>query len=85
MPDFAYLDHAALSPVDARVAAAMAPWQAARFGNPSALYRAGREAGAAATEGGAAAMEARREAVVQREAATATEEERLAAGRIRQG
>ncbi len=54
MPDFVYLDHAALSPVDARVAEAMAPWQAARFGNPSALYRAGREA--------AAAVEAAREA-----------------------
>ncbi len=55
MADFIYLDHAALSPVDPRVAAAMAPWQAERFGNPSALYRAGREA--------AAAVEAAREAV----------------------
>lgn len=55
MPEFIYLDHAALSPVDPRVAAAMAPWQAERFGNPSALYRAGREA--------AAAVETAREAV----------------------
>ncbi|HZQ35251.1 MAG TPA: cysteine desulfurase family protein [Dehalococcoidia bacterium] len=55
MPEFIYLDHAALSPVNPRVAAAMAPWQVERFGNPSALYRAGREA--------AAAIEAAREAV----------------------
>ncbi|HLZ70211.1 MAG TPA: cysteine desulfurase family protein [Dehalococcoidia bacterium] len=55
MPEFIYLDHAALSPIDARVAAAMTPWQTARFGNPSALYRAGREA--------AEAVETAREAV----------------------
>jgi cysteine desulfurase len=47
MPDPVYLDHAATSPVDPRVAAAMQPWLLERFGNASALYAAGREALAA--------------------------------------
>jgi cysteine desulfurase len=47
MPDTLYLDHAATSPLDPRVAAAMQPWLAERFGNPSALYATGREALAA--------------------------------------
>lgn len=67
MPEFIYLDHAALSPVDPRVAEAMAPWQAARFGNPSALYRAGREAAEAvetARDAVAAALHCRAAEVV---------------------
>jgi len=44
MQDYIYLDHAAMSPVQPEVAEAMAPWLTSRYGNPSALYRAGREA-----------------------------------------
>lgn len=47
MQERVYLDHAATSPVDPRVAAAMQPWLAQRFGNPSALHRQGREAASA--------------------------------------
>jgi cysteine desulfurase len=39
-----YLDHNATSPLDPRAAAAMAPWQSTRFGNPSSLHFEGREA-----------------------------------------
>lgn len=39
-----YLDHAATTPVDARVLEAMLPYLGERFGNPSSVYRLGREA-----------------------------------------
>ncbi|MGD1016624.1 MAG: cysteine desulfurase family protein [Roseiarcus sp.] len=39
-----YLDNAATTPVDPRVAAAMAPWHAEAFGNPSSLHSLGRQA-----------------------------------------
>ncbi len=42
-----YLDHAATTPLDPRVAEAMRPHLGERFGNPSSLHRAGREARAA--------------------------------------
>lgn len=42
-----YLDHAATTPVDRRVRATMEPFCAKNFGNPSALYRQGRDAKAA--------------------------------------
>ena len=42
-----YFDHAATTPVDARVAAAMAPWLGERFGNPAAAHGPGERARAA--------------------------------------
>jgi len=39
-----YADHAATTPVTAHARDAMAPYLAMRFGNPSALYRTGRNA-----------------------------------------
>lgn len=42
-----YLDHAATTPVDPRVLEAMLPYFTERFGNPSSIYAAGREARAA--------------------------------------
>lgn len=39
-----YLDHAATTPVDPRVLKAMQPYWSQVFANPSALYKAGREA-----------------------------------------
>lgn len=39
-----YLDYAATTPVDERVAAAMLPYFTQHFGNPSSLYSFGREA-----------------------------------------
>lgn len=39
-----YLDHAATTPVDPDVLAAMLPWFTERFGNPSSVYREGQEA-----------------------------------------
>ncbi len=39
-----YLDHAAATPLDAKVKASMAPFWGDRFGNPSALYGQGRQA-----------------------------------------
>jgi cysteine desulfurase len=39
-----YLDHAATTPVDPRVVEAMLPYLTERFGNPSSVYRLGREA-----------------------------------------
>lgn len=41
-----YLDHAATTPVDPRVVEAMVPYLTERFGNPSSIYAAGREAAA---------------------------------------
>ncbi|RJQ36842.1 cysteine desulfurase [Candidatus Parcubacteria bacterium] len=45
-----YLDHAAATPMDPRVKAAMEPFWDARYGNPAALYRQGRLAKAAVDE-----------------------------------
>jgi len=39
-----YFDNSATTPVDPRVVAAMAPWQAENFGNPSSLHAPGRRA-----------------------------------------
>ncbi len=39
-----YLDNSATTPVDPRVVAAMAPWHAKAFGNPSSLHALGRQA-----------------------------------------
>ncbi|HSJ56217.1 MAG TPA: cysteine desulfurase NifS [Anaerolineae bacterium] len=46
-----YLDHAATTPVDPRVVEAMLPYWTEKFGNPSSIYRLGREA-RQALEGG---------------------------------
>ncbi|MDQ3513915.1 MAG: cysteine desulfurase [Chloroflexota bacterium] len=45
--DTIYLDHAATTPVDAEVVAAMLPFFGERFGNPSAVSHLGQEARAA--------------------------------------
>ncbi len=45
-----YLDHAATTPVDPAVVAAMLPYWTTVWGNPSSLYGAGREARAALDE-----------------------------------
>lgn len=42
-----YLDYAATTPVDGRVAAVMEPFQATTFGNPSSVHRYGQRAEAA--------------------------------------
>lgn len=42
-----YFDHAATTPVDQAVADAMLPYLTLRYGNPSSIYAAGREARAA--------------------------------------
>lgn len=39
-----YLDHAATTPVDQAVVDAMLPFFTARFGNPTSIYAAGRDA-----------------------------------------
>jgi len=45
-----YLDHAATTPVDPRVLEAMLPFLTSKFGNPSSIYSAGREANAALSQ-----------------------------------
>ena len=50
-----YFDNSATTPVDPRVAEAMAPWQAQEFGNPSSLHGPGRRARAAVAAVAAAA------------------------------
>jgi cysteine desulfurase len=52
-----YLDHSATTPVDPRVAAAMAPYWSELYGNPSSMYGLGRRA-AAALEGARARIAA---------------------------
>ncbi len=44
-----YLDHAATTPIDKEVIKVMTPFFADNFGNPSALYRPGRQAARAVT------------------------------------
>jgi len=44
MSSIIYLDHAATTPLDRRVLEAMLPYLGERFGNPSSVYRLGREA-----------------------------------------
>jgi cysteine desulfurase len=46
---YIYLDHAATTPVDKSVQKAMEPFWSARFGNPSSLYKEGRDASQAIT------------------------------------
>jgi cysteine desulfurase len=60
--DTVYLDHAATTPMDARVVEAMLPYLYEHFGNPSSMYGVGRTARAAidrAREDVAAALGAR--------------------------
>lgn len=45
-----YLDHAATTPVDEAVFKAMRPYFTEKYGNPSSLYKLGREAGAALSD-----------------------------------
>lgn len=45
-----YLDHAATTPLDARVEKTMRPFWRERFGNPSSLYKQGRQANEAVTK-----------------------------------
>jgi cysteine desulfurase len=45
-----YLDHAATTPLDPAVRAAMLPWLGDRFGNPSSVHALGRRARAAVDE-----------------------------------
>jgi cysteine desulfurase len=45
--DTIYLDHAATTPVDGQVLAAMLPFFSERFGNPSSIYQLGQDARAA--------------------------------------
>lgn len=62
-----YLDHAATTPCRPEVAAAMAPWQTERFGNPSSIHRVGQEARRAvdrARDRVAAALGARQEEIL---------------------
>lgn len=47
MDDTIYLDHAATTPVDPDVLAAMLPYFIERFGNPSSIYQLGQESRAA--------------------------------------
>ncbi|MBC8164189.1 MAG: cysteine desulfurase [Roseiflexaceae bacterium] len=62
-----YLDHAATTPVDARVVAAMTPYYTTHFGNPSSIHAAGRmalEAVDAARETVAAILGASRKEII---------------------
>ena len=68
-----YLDHAATTPVDPDVLAAMLPYFTERFGNPSSIYRLGQESLAAidAVRGRAArVLGCRREEIVFTSGAT---------------
>ncbi len=47
MDDNIYLDHAATTPLDSDVLAAMLPYFTDRYGNPSSIYRLGQESRAA--------------------------------------
>jgi cysteine desulfurase len=65
--DFAYLDHAATTPLRSEARDAMAPYLDERYGNPSSVHRWGRQARNAleeARERVAAALGARRREVV---------------------
>jgi cysteine desulfurase len=44
MGELVYLDHAATTPLDGRVRAAMQPYLDEKYGNPSSMHAAGREA-----------------------------------------
>jgi len=44
MPAQVYLDNAATTPLDPRVAEAMRPWLGETFGNASSLHAIGRQA-----------------------------------------
>jgi len=64
---YIYLDHAATTPVDKQVVAAMLPYFSERFGNPSSIHRLGRAALEAldeARETVAAALGASRKEIV---------------------
>jgi cysteine desulfurase len=50
MDDTIYLDHAATTPLDPEVLAAMVPYFTERYGNPSSIYRLGQESRAAIDE-----------------------------------
>ncbi|MBB4198524.1 cysteine desulfurase NifS [Rhodoblastus sphagnicola] len=74
-----YFDNSATTPVDPRVAEAMAPWHSAAFGNPSSLHalgRAAREAVEAAREQVAALIGAKAKEIVF--VASGTEADNLA-------
>jgi cysteine desulfurase len=47
MDDTIYLDHAATTPLDSEVLAAMLPYFTERYGNPSSIYQLGQESRAA--------------------------------------
>ena len=47
MPNLIYADHAATTPVRQEVLQAMLPYFSQQYGNPSSLYRLGRQAKAA--------------------------------------
>jgi cysteine desulfurase len=50
MPKAIYLDHAATTPADPEVVAAMLPWFSEQFGNPSTVYSLGLSASQAITD-----------------------------------
>ncbi|MDF3040316.1 MAG: aminotransferase, class, partial [Thermomicrobiales bacterium] len=54
MDDTIYLDHAATTPLDPEVLAAMLPYFSERYGNPSSIYQLGQESRAAIDEARAA-------------------------------
>lgn len=51
MDDTIYLDHAATTPLDPEVLAAMLPYFTERYGNPSSIYQLGQESRAAIDQG----------------------------------